>query len=186
MVTSRRIQDLSVVLGDPNSFSRQIVRSALGGYGVRRIADCRDGFEVIEAVQRFIPSVVVIDYQLTGLDALEATRMMRRGASTQMLPVVVMSAMPSRSLVIAAIMAGAHEFVAKPFSSQTLFERVSRSVFVPRQFLRTRTFFGPAPYDQALREPLEREVTSLNATGALPAMKQAFNVKEDEIEFVSI
>lgn len=185
MTTSRRIQDLSIVLGDPNSFSRQLVRSALGGYGVRRISDCRDGFEVIESVQRFVPSVVVIDHELAGLDALEVTRMLRRGHSTQMLPVVVLSATPSRTLVTAAILAGAHEFVAKPFSSQTLFERVSRSVFVPRQFLRTRTFFGPSPYDQALRERLKSEVAELNATAAHPTIGDAFKV-EDETEFVSI
>jgi two-component system, chemotaxis family, chemotaxis protein CheY len=182
--TSRKIQDLSVVLGDPNGFSRQIVRSALGGYGVRRISDCRDGFEVVEAVQRFIPSVVVIDHELAGLDALEVTRMLGREPSTQMLPVVVMSAAPSRALVTGAILAGAHEFVAKPFSSQTLFERVSRSVFVPRQFLRTRTFFGPAPYDQVMRERLEKEVAELNGIAALPTIEEAFKVKEDE--FVSI
>ncbi len=184
MSTSRKIQDLSVVLGDPNGFSRQIVRSALGGYGVRRISDCRDGFEVVEAVQRFIPSVVVIDHELAGLDALEVTRMLRREPSTQMLPVVVMSAAPSRALVTGAILAGAHEFVAKPFSSQTLFERVSRSVFVPRQFLRTRTFFGPAPYDQVMRERLEKEVAELNGIAALPTIEDAFKVKEDD--FVSI
>ena len=172
-MSSTRAQALSLVLGDQSAFSRQLVRSALGGFGMRRIEDCRDGFEVIEAVTRNPPGVVLIDQDLPGLDAAEVTRMLRRQAHTAMVPVVVMSGAPSRGVVLATILAGAYEFVAKPFSARTLFDRVSRAGLVPRNFIRTKTFFGPAPYDPALRASLEAQARELTSD-AVPGIDEAF------------
>jgi two-component system chemotaxis response regulator CheY len=186
VISSKKILGLTVVLGDTNSYSRQIVRSALGGYGVRKISDCRDGIEVLKTARYLIPSVVLIDHELAGLTAPEVTRMLRRDPSTQMLPVVVMSAAPTRALVTASVLAGAHEFVAKPFSSQTLFERLSRAAFVHRDFLRTRTYFGPAPYDPVMRERLEKEAAELSGIAALPTIEDVLKIKRSDGDFISI
>jgi two-component system chemotaxis response regulator CheY len=186
VISSKKIQRLTVVLGDTNSFSRQIVRSVLGGYGIRHISDCRDGFEVIEAVQHLVPSVVLIDHDLKGLTAPEVIRMLRRDPRTQMLPVVLMSGAPTRTLVTESVFAGAHEFVAKPFSSQMLFDRVSRAIFVQRHFLRTRAFFGPAPYDQAMRELIQREAAELSRIATLPRIEDVFKTKKSDDAFLAI
>lgn len=162
-MSSSRAHHLTIVVGDANGFARQLVRSALGGFGMRRVEDCKDGFEVIEAVSRQVPSVVLIDHDIPGLDAPEVTRMLRRQPHTAMLPVVVMSDKPSRAIVLGSIMAGAHEFLAKPFSAQTLHDRVTRAGLVPRRFIRTKTFFGPAPYDPTLRARLEAEAREMDA-----------------------
>lgn len=186
VISSKKISGLTVVVGDSNSLSRQIVRSALGGYGVRKISECRDGIEVLTTARHLVPSVVLIDHDMAGLTAPEVTRILRREPITQTLPIVVMSAAPTRALVTAAVLAGAHEIVAKPFSSQTLFERVSRAVFVRRDFLRTKTFFGPAPYDPVMRERLEKEAAELISTAAMPTIEDAFRFKRGDSDFVSI
>jgi two-component system, chemotaxis family, chemotaxis protein CheY len=183
-MSTSRAQSLSLVLGDQNTFARQLVRSALGGFGMRRIEDCRDGFEVIEAVMRQPPDVVLIDQDMPGLDAAEVTRMLRRQAHTAMVPVVVMSGAPSRGVVLGTILAGAHEFVAKPFSAQTLFDRVSRAGLVPRRFIRTKTFFGPVPYDPTLRAKLEAEAREMTPATARE-IDEAF-APRDTTEFVAI
>ena len=185
MISSKKIQNLTVVLGDANSFSRQILRSALGAYGVHRVFECRDGIEVLKAMQHLIPSVVVIDTELMGLTAMEVTRALRRNPRTQMLPVVLMSGAPTRKLVTESVFAGAHEFVAKPFSSQTLFERVSRAVFVHRDFLRTKTFFGPEPYGATMRELLVEEASQQSYIAALTSNARAFSIRMTDGEFVS-
>lgn len=141
----------TIAIADGNAFTRQLARSMLAGYGVRRIIECRDGFEVIEAVERQRPHVLLIDEAMPGLDGVEVTRLLRKSQrGVELTPVILVAASPRRERVLAAIAAGAHEVVAKPFSARVLHDRVLACLERPRPFVRSKSYFGPVPYSHEL------------------------------------
>jgi DNA-binding response OmpR family regulator len=39
--------------------------------------------------------------------------------------------------------AGVHEYLAKPISARSLYSRINKIIAEPREFVQTKTFFGP-------------------------------------------
>jgi CheY-like chemotaxis protein len=141
----------TIVIADGNASTRQLARSILAGYGVRRVIECRDGFEVIEAVERQRPDALLIDEAMPGLDGVEVTRLLRKSQrGVELTPVILVAAAPRREHVLAAISARVHEIVAKPFSARALHNRVSACLDRPRPFVRSKSYFGPVPYSKEI------------------------------------
>jgi CheY-like chemotaxis protein len=71
-----------------------------------------------------IPDIFLIDKQLSGVDGLEICRHLKSGATTKHIPVIVISASPH--VRQQAMIAGANEFIEKPFSNKLLLGIVFR------------------------------------------------------------
>jgi two-component system, OmpR family, KDP operon response regulator KdpE len=80
------------------------------------------GSEVLEAVRQGVPSdVIVLDLCLPDLDGIEVTRRLRRFTHT---PIIVLSVRSSEADKIAALDAGADEYMTKPCAPARLLERI--------------------------------------------------------------
>jgi DNA-binding response OmpR family regulator len=90
----------------------------------------RDGFETLEAgtgeaalslLERGLPSLVVLDVMLPGVDGLELCRRIR---ATSDLPIVLLTARGEEADRIVGLELGADDYVTKPFSPRELAIRV--------------------------------------------------------------
>ena len=97
----------------------------------------------LEAVERAEPDLVVLDLGLPDLDGVEVCRLLRDGRST---PIIVLSARGSERDKVAALDAGADDYVTKPFGTEELLARI-------RVALR-RTDVAPASGGQIVRGDL--------------------------------
>jgi two-component system KDP operon response regulator KdpE len=79
------------------------------------------GHAAIDAVDRRPPDLVVLDLGLPDLDGIEVCRRLREGRS---LPIVVLSARHGERDKVAALDAGADDYVTKPFGAEELLARV--------------------------------------------------------------
>lgn len=153
------LSQLVVLVADDNSFVRHMLRASLGGYGLRRLVECRDGFEAIEAAKRFRPHIMLLDVVMPGLDGFEVTRMIRSTTDgSQFTPIILVSAEATREKVMRTTEVGAHEFITKPFSPAAIFDRIDNLVSTPRPFIRTRTYFGPVPHSREMLEKLRAQI----------------------------
>src|SRR5829696_4254727 len=75
----------------------------------------------LEAVERLDPDVVILDLGLPDMDGVEVCRLLRDGRST---PIVVLSARGSEPDKVAALDAGADDYVTKPFGAEELLARI--------------------------------------------------------------
>jgi len=75
------------------------------------VGECADGDEVLKAVERLAPDVVVMDIRMRRVDGAEATRLLRARAATP--PVLVLTTFDDDETVAAALGAGAAGFVLK-------------------------------------------------------------------------
>jgi len=79
------------------------------------------GHAAIDAVDRHSPQLVVLDLGLPDLEGFEVCRRIREGRST---PILVLSARGAEVDKVAALDAGADDYVTKPFSTEELLARV--------------------------------------------------------------
>ena len=88
------------------------------GYEVLEAATARAG---LEAVALGGVELVVLDLGLPDLDGIDALRELR---AWSVVPVIVLSARAAETQVVAALDAGANDYVTKPFGVQELFARM--------------------------------------------------------------
>ncbi|MDX2114856.1 MAG: response regulator [Planctomycetota bacterium] len=99
---------------------RRFLRATLGahGYRVNESASGKDG--VIQAGMQ-PPHAVILDLGLPDMDGLEVLRELRRWSSV---PVIVLSARGQESDKVAALDAGADDYLTKPFGVGELTARI--------------------------------------------------------------
>lgn len=101
-----------------------------------------EGYEVLEASDGAManqialerqPDLVLMDVSMPGRDGLEACRLMREHPRTRYLPVILVSGHGMAEDRIAALSAGADDYVVKPFDPRELIARVDHLIIRLRQ-----------------------------------------------------
>ena len=86
-----------------------------------QVATATSGHAALDAVARDEPHLVILDLGLPYLDGIEVCRRLREGRSV---PIVVLSARGAEKDKVAALDAGADDYVTKPFGAEELLARV--------------------------------------------------------------
>jgi len=99
---------------------RRVLRLALlaNGFDVRTAAD---GEEALDAVRDFHPSLVVTDLSMPNLDGLALTHRLRQSSDV---PIIVLSVKGEEPTKVAALDAGADDYITKPFGMEELLARI--------------------------------------------------------------
>jgi two-component system KDP operon response regulator KdpE len=85
------------------------------------VATATAGHAALDAVARDAPDLVILDLGLPDLDGIEVCRRLREGRNV---PIVVLSARNREPDKVAALDAGADDYVTKPFGSEELLARI--------------------------------------------------------------
>jgi len=89
------------------------------GYEVHVVAD---GREAADRIAELVPSLVVLDLMLPGLDGYEVLSRLRKAGSRA--PVLILTARGEEADVLTGFDRGADDYVTKPFSTAELLARV--------------------------------------------------------------
>jgi two-component system, chemotaxis family, chemotaxis protein CheY len=144
-VTAVDYSTLRMLIVDDNTNMRRILRTLLVGLGARTILEADDGVAALELFRDHLPDIVITDWVMPVLDGLDLVRILRneKESPNPFVPIIVVTAYTDRTRVLQARDAGVTEFIAKPLSAKVLHDRISSVVLRPREFVRTKTFFGP-------------------------------------------
>jgi two-component system KDP operon response regulator KdpE len=109
-----------VLVIDDEQPVRRFLRVALAsqGYAVNEASSGQDG---ISAVANWKPDVVILDLGLPDIDGTEVTRLLREWTR---IPIIVLSVRGSEDDKIAALDAGADDYLTKPFGVGELLARL--------------------------------------------------------------
>jgi two-component system chemotaxis response regulator CheY len=130
------LRDLDVVIIDDTKPMQSILRSILAAVHVARVRVFDNADAAMQAMLVEPPNLVLCDWRMRPTDGLGLVRAMRqrgRGALA-LVPVILITAYPTRTLVEAALAAGAHFVVAKPISPAVLIRRIQFVLGDGRQF----------------------------------------------------
>jgi signal transduction histidine kinase len=92
------------------------------------VLEAVDGQQAIEKATQFLPDLILLDMMMPEKDGLQACRELRERASTQSIPIVLLTARADEQTKMAALSAGASDFLTKPFSTTELHVRIKNLV----------------------------------------------------------
>src|SRR5205085_911321 len=98
-----------------------------------QILEAVDGNQAIEKALQFMPDMILLDMMMPEKDGLQACRELRQKTPTQRIPILLLTARADEETKLAALEAGASDFLTKPFSTTELSVRI-------RNLIESRTF----------------------------------------------
>jgi putative two-component system response regulator len=102
----------------------ELLRKILHKANLTQVQGFTNPVEALEWMQENAPHVVLLDIEMPEMDGLTFLRHVRNSPTTEMLPVIVMTSINVREVKLAALEAGATDFVHKPFDQLELVARV--------------------------------------------------------------
>lgn len=83
-----------------------------------------DGEDALEPLRNELPSLVILDLMLPGIDGLEVCKIVRADVKTNSIPIIMLTAKGTELDVVLGLELGADDYVVKPFSVRELIARV--------------------------------------------------------------
>jgi two-component system KDP operon response regulator KdpE len=96
------------------------MRTTLSGAGFE-VDDSRGAEEGLEKLREFRPDLVLLDINMPGMDGIAACRAIRADSKAA---IIMLTVRNSEADKVAALDAGADDFVSKPFSTPELLARI--------------------------------------------------------------
>jgi CheY-like chemotaxis protein len=146
---------LSILLVEDNSYIRDILENALKMLGFGWVATAKNGQDAIEFLKltgtktaqqgMMTVDLVLSDLVMTPINGQLLLRWVRasKDSPNRFLPFMLISGAADRDYVESARDLGVNEFVAKPFSVQSIYQKILAVVMSPRQIVMTHNYFGP-------------------------------------------
>jgi two-component system KDP operon response regulator KdpE len=109
-----------VLAVDDETSIRRYLRAALSAEGFA-VYEAATGQEAINAVLAHHPDIIILDLGLPDIDGIEVTRRLREWSPT---PIIILSVREAEGDKIAALDAGADDYLTKPFGTGELMARM--------------------------------------------------------------
>jgi len=122
---------IRVLIADDNADMREYLTHLLAtsGYGVTGVAD---GRRALEAIRGQVPDLVISDVMMPGIDGLQLLTALRNDSRAAAVPVLLLSARAGEEASVEGLLAGADDYLVKPFAAAELLARVRANVELAR------------------------------------------------------
>jgi CheY-like chemotaxis protein len=116
-----------VMVVDDDAEMRDLVCLLLEQQGLR-VQQARSSIEALALLQELIPDLFVLDIRMPGMGGIELCRQIRAQTVTRHTPIILLSAHSDPQTVESGYLAGATDFVAKPFSNAALMVSIQNAL----------------------------------------------------------
>ncbi len=122
-----------------------ISSGVLSALHAEQVREASDGEDALQIMRTFVPDIIILDWEMKPMDGLEFTRKVRlsKDSPNVFTPIIMVSGHSERGYIAAARDTGVNEFVVKPISAKSLFDRIQTVIERPRPFVRLKSYFGP-------------------------------------------
>lgn len=109
-----------ILVVDDDPQIRRVLKVTLGGQGFE-VDTARHGEEALEKIRESRFDLVLLDFNMPGMSGLEVCRAIRSGSE---IAVIMLTVRDSESDTVAALDAGADDYITKPFKPSELAARI--------------------------------------------------------------
>jgi two-component system chemotaxis response regulator CheY len=117
---------LRFLVVDDFSTMRRIVKNLLQELGYANVQEADDGSSALPMLKTGNFDVVITDWNMPQLPGLELLKAVRADPNLAHLPVLMVTAEAKREQIVEAAQAGVSGYVIKPFTAQTLGEKLAK------------------------------------------------------------
>ena len=146
---------IKVLIVDDEHYTRKVIRTLLSSIGCTKIHEANDGAHGLEAIRAINPDIVLLDWEMPGIDGPAFVCKVRSPETFPLpnVPIIMLTGHGERSRVLEAMRLGVHEFLLKPVSSSALQARILSVLTKPRTMVRRGDYYGPEPRKLASYKP---------------------------------
>ncbi|WPM31640.1 chemotaxis response regulator CheY [Hydrogenobacter sp. T-2] len=112
---------------DDMSTMRKIIRTILNQLGYTNVEEAENGKEALSKLRSGNYDFVLLDWNMPEMDGFETLKQIRSDDKLKGIPVIMVTAEAKKENVLAAIQAGANNYVVKPFTPETLKEKIEKA-----------------------------------------------------------
>ena len=113
------MSERTILYIEDNEYNRKIVRQLLGSTSYQ-LVEAVDGESGVALAQQLVPQLILMDVQLPKMSGLDATRMLKADPRTSGIPIIVITSFALSGDREKAAVAGADNYLAKPYSPREL------------------------------------------------------------------
>ena len=117
---------MKILLVDDSRTIRNIQKNILTKLGHTEIGEAADGVEALKAIEVADPDLMLLAWHMPNMDGLTLLKKVRELGKT--FPIIMCTTEAEKSRVIQAIQAGASNYVVKPFSTETMAEKIDQTM----------------------------------------------------------
>lgn len=121
--------NLKVLVVDDFPTMRRIIKNLLKQLGFQHITEAEDGAHALSLIRERTIDFVVTDWNMPRLTGIELLQTLRADPNYKSLPVLMITAEAEKECIIQAIKAGVNNYIVKPFTAETLKEKLEK-IFV--------------------------------------------------------
>ncbi len=158
-VPENPLDRLVVLIIDDHANMRKIVNTILHALGIQFVYEAIDGADGFEAMRAYNPDIVIVDWEMPGIDGIEFTELIRKASDSPnpYVPIIFLTSYSDRKYVCSARDAGVTEFLAKPVSANAIYLRLMSIINKPRPFVSAKSYFGPCRRRHRSKDYIGRE-----------------------------
>ena len=117
----------SVLVIDDAADVRQLAQASLATSGYS-VLEASGGTEALEVASRERPACVVVDVNMPDMNGFDVCRALRADPATSSVTIVMLTSADTAEDKIAAYLAGADDYITKPFAPRDLVSRVRHAM----------------------------------------------------------
>ena len=118
--------DMKFLVVDDFSTMRRIIKSVLNELGYSNVTEADDGSTALPLLRDGDFDFLITDWNMPGMPGLDLIKAVRADAKLAKMPVLMLTAEAKREQIIEAAQAGVNGYVIKPFTAETLKEKLDK------------------------------------------------------------
>ncbi len=131
--------DSTILLVDDEAINLNVLVNHLSQFNYR-LFTANNGVEALAMIKKGLqPDLILLDVMMPKMSGYDVTKEVRKQFTQHVLPIILLSAKNTNEDIVKGFMAGANDYVTKPFSKQELLARIDMQLkvgHVSKQFLK--------------------------------------------------
>lgn len=118
------MSDLKILAVDDSPTMRRIIVNTLKRAGYEDVTEACDGKDALAKMQIDKFNFIITDWNMPNMDGLAFVNKLRNNPETRTLPVLMVTTRSVKEDIVTALKAGVNNYVVKPFSPDTIKEKI--------------------------------------------------------------
>ena len=117
---------MSILVVDDFATMRRIVKNILKQLGYENILEADDGASALEVLKREKIQFIISDWNMPQMSGIELLKTVRATEAWKDLPFLMVTAEGQKENVIEAVKNRVNNYIVKPFTPETLMEKINK------------------------------------------------------------
>ena len=117
---------MRVLLVDDSRTIRNIQKNVLAEIGYTDVVEAADGLEALSRMAAEKADLILVDWNMPVMDGITFVRKVRE--TDKVTPMIMVTTEAEKSRVVEAVRAGVNNYVVKPFTGETLLEKINQTM----------------------------------------------------------